>query len=162
MDADRQAPGRPVPRFGWLGLAACASVALLLAGCESSRAPGSSSLAAVLIQRSSVSAIHEATLKVFEKNGYTLVRDSETAPVFEHEGTKRDKRLYGNWGGDVWVRAEIKIQPYGAAHLLRCDAFAVRNHGDRLSEDSQKLSSISAGPYKDLLLEIQRQCAARS
>ena len=132
------------------------SALLFLTGCQSSKAPGSSSTAAVVISGGNPRAIRDATLKVFEENDYTMLRSDETELVFEREGTKWDTAMYGTWGGGkLWMKVEVKIQPQEAGQLLRCDVFAVRNHGDAFFSETLKIRPINAGPYKKMLEEVK-------
>ncbi len=142
---------------GWtFYLAAFFSVLLCVTGCQSAKAPGSSSTAAVLISGSHPSAIRAATIKVFEENDYTTLRTDEMELVFEREGTTWDTTMYGTFGGGkLWMRVEVKIQPHGSSQLLRCDVFAVRNHGDAFFSETQKVRPMSAKQYKKLLAEVQ-------
>jgi len=145
-------------RSAWAGLAACVAMLLCLTGCQSSKAPGSSSLAAVMIYESNVSAIREATLAVFNQNEYTRLPSDRTDFVFEREGTKWDSAMYGSFGdGSLWIRVEVKIEPYGNAHLLRCDAFAVSNHGDAFFSEKHRIRSLRGGDYKKLLVEVRNK-----
>jgi hypothetical protein len=150
------APMASTVRVWAVCLATFFSALLFLTGCQSSKAPGSSSTAAVLISGSNASAIREATLAVFEMNDYTALRSDESELVFEREGTKWDSTMYGTWGGGkLWMKVEVKIQPYGNDHLLRCDVFAVRNHGDSFFSETVKIRPLNAGPYKKMLEEVK-------
>jgi len=132
-----------------------------LTGCQSSKSPGSSSTAAVVISGSNAKAIREATLAVFGANDYTARRSDETELVFEREGTKWDSTMYGTWGGGkLWMKVEVKIQPYENGQLLRCDVFAVRNHGDSFFSETQKIRPINAGPYRKMLEEVKSRAGS--
>ncbi len=132
---------------------------LILAGCKSADAPGSSSLAAVTIQGSDVASIQQETIRVFQQKGYNVRHSDEAALTFDREATKRETRWYGSWMDDspMWIRVDVQIQPHGGAYLLRCDAQAVRDQSAAFFD--QKLRPISAGPYKDLLEQVRNNLA---
>jgi hypothetical protein len=139
------------------GILAIVTSLIVLTGCQSAGKPGSSSLAAVMVPCNNSNAIYEATVTVFEGSQWSLSGVDGDRILFEKEGTKRDNILYGNWGDAVWFWAEVRIQPNGNTHLLRCDVFVQRNHGDGFLGDSTKLRPISSGKYKDMLERIKKK-----
>lgn len=118
---------------------------LLVAGCLSSN-PGSASMAYVDIDSSSVAAIREAIVRVFEDDGYRL---SETSGdlVFEREATQRDHVLFKQYGDERLVmRVVVSIEPGRlGGYLVRADAYAVRDG----REDA--LPRIARRPYQKQL-----------
>lgn len=132
---------------------------LVLTGCQSATRPGSNSLASVVICNTTSNAVHDATVEVFKQNIWAFREERQGVMVFEREGTRRDSRLYGGWDKPVWLRAEVRIQPYGDSWLLRCDAFAVTDYGDPLMETKRSLHSLSAGTYEDMLETVKKKCA---
>ncbi len=146
--------------FAW-SLTAFTAGILMLAGCKSADAPGSSSLAAVTIQGSDVASIQQETIRVFQQKGYNVRHSDEAAMTFDREATKRETHWYGSWMDDspMWIRVDVQIQPSGSAYLLRCDAQAVRDQSAAFFD--QKLRPISAGPYKDLLEQVRNNLVLR-
>ncbi len=132
---------------------------LILAGCRSADTPGSSSLAAVTIQGSEVAAIQRETIRVFQQKGYNVRHSDEAAMSFDREATKRETRWYGSWmdNSPMWIRVDVQIQPSGNGYLLRCDAQAVRDESGTFFD--QKIHSISAGPYQDILEQVRKNLA---
>jgi hypothetical protein len=152
----------PLAKKFILGLGLILPLAWLTTGCQSATRPGSSSLASVVICNTTSNAVHDATVKVFEQEAWTFSEEKQGVMVFEREGTRRDNRLYGGWAGfdsGVWMRVEVRLQPYKDCQLLRCDASAVMNRGDRINEVRRTVMPISAGPYEDLLEAVKKQCA---
>ena len=140
------------------GLLVIVTAMVALPGCQSSKQPGSSSLAAVIVPCNNSNAIYEATLTVFQGSGWTLSEPDRDTILFHREGTKRDNRLYGNWGEPVWLWAEVRIQPYGTIYLLRCDSYVVRHPSEGLGMDNTKMRGrFSAGPYKDMLERVKKK-----
>jgi hypothetical protein len=116
----------------------------------------------VVIRNTSAEAVRAATVTVFEGQTWTFISERQGVLTFEREGTRRDNRLYGGWGGfdsAVRVTAEVRLQPYGDGQLVRCDAVAVINQGDPINEVRRAVRPISAGTYEDLLEEIKKRCA---
>jgi hypothetical protein len=141
-----------------LCLALALPAGLFLTGCQSSTRPGSNSLASVVINNTTIDTVRKETIAVFEHNMWTLREEKEGVIAFEREGTRRDSRLYGGWDKEVWMRAEVRIQPYGNALLVRCDAFAITDHGDPFVETKSKIHSLSAGTYEDMLETVKKKC----
>lgn len=127
---------------------------LLVAGCLSSN-PGSASMAYVDIDSSSVAAIREAIVRVFEDDGYRLSESSGDL-VFEREGTQRDLVLYKKYGDEQLVmRVVVSIEPgRRAGFLVRADAYAVRDG----REDA--LPRIARRPYQKALNRVKASLVA--
>lgn len=100
---------------------------LLVAGCLSDN-PGSSSLAYIDVESSSMAAVRKAVINVFENDGY-MFSESEGNLVFEREGTQRDQVLFKQYGDDHLVmRVVVSIEPRRlGGSLVRADAYSIRD-----------------------------------
>ena len=139
-------------------LAAAASTALI--GCKSLDKPDSASFASVRIQGHTAEQIRAATVVVFQQDGYTAVNVPRPEMVFEKEGSRWDRIAYGSFADDaaVWVRVKVSVAPLSdGAYRLQCQAFKVRDKGDRAFEQEVRLRNNRSKPYQTLLDKVLRQ-----
>ncbi|MGA2864659.1 MAG: hypothetical protein ABSF95_09240 [Verrucomicrobiota bacterium] len=142
-------------RAAWLAVCAC-----LGGACQSPKAPGHESLAAVLISGQTPLTTARAVSDVFQKAGYTpvpLPPNKDTRLVFEKPGGALATVLYGDWEANkVWYRVKVRIDALGAdLQLVTCDVFRVLDHGDAHFEQEQKVTPLKKGPYRHLLNQVK-------
>lgn len=132
---------------------------LVLAGCRSPQA-GERPFAAVDISGQSPAQIRQVTRAVFEAHGYAAAPGPKSL-VFERPASTMSNLAYGGWDlNSVMVRVEVRVTELGEnAHRLSCEAYRVRDAGDRLLEETQRLKRFSRGPYQKLLEAIQDRLA---
>ncbi len=136
-----------------LGTVACAT----LLGCKSPDKPASASFASVQISGHTPQEIRAATLSVFQQDGFMPVGVEGFDLVFEKEGSKWDRIAYGNWLDDnaVWLRVRVSLVPASpGAYRLQCQAFKVRDKGDKVFEEEVRLRSNHSKPYQALLDKV--------
>lgn len=133
---------------------------VFFSGCSTSK-PAAASFASVVIANQSAETIHDTTMLVFEEAGYKVNRVPGGGMVFEMEGSRGDQILYGGlggaaYGGSVTVRVRVEIVDLVGqdARRLQCQAYIVRNAGDGVFEDKQRLANFRRGPYQKLLDEV--------
>lgn len=147
-----------LPRYWLLALTV---FSICLTGCQTDKGPSSDSTASILVRGRTAEQILQTAIPVFQRDGWNLQKSSEFEAVLERPGTKTDNRRYGSIDGKpVWMRVALKVEVYGDAMALRCDASAVRNRDDKFFADSQKVSSLSAGYYREMMKTVQARLAA--
>lgn len=121
-------------------------------GCFSTQ-PGSSSLASVVIYNTTMAAVQEATIQVFESENYEVTSKSEDQIVFVREGTQQDQIRYGRYEESLSMRVEVSLEPWRTSGVLvRADAYAVHGGSDFAA---QKLMKIVKRPYQKMLDSIR-------
>lgn len=132
---------------------------LLLAGCRSSQ-PGSASFASVVILNRTAAAIQEATVQVFQADGYQAFRDGAGQLLFDKEGTHGQniahEGLVGtHYGAQTIQRVRVDIVDKGAGQMrLQCQAFVVTGAGDPFFEKEKRRPNFRAKPYQELLDQV--------
>ena len=127
--------------------------AQLLCGCQSMTHPGSSSLAFIEVQTSSLKRVHEATVRVFTAEQYEVMFSDEEEIVFIREGTSSDRLQYGRYQESLEMKVEVSLKPYGENKILvRADAYAVIGGSDR---GAVKLLKIARRPYQKMLERVK-------
>jgi len=130
-------------------------VALLAAGCRTTPIAADGSLAWVEITGRTPAEINKATATVFQENGYRLVNSTAYGATFEREGSNMNGLTYGTFVGGVSVRVVVSItRQEGTKYLLHCKTYMVRNAGDSVLEDKQKIH-FRSGPYQELLDKVK-------
>lgn len=149
-------------RFATFHLPTMFLLALGLAGggCQSS-GQGNGSFASVEIRGQTPEAIRQVTRQVFEEQGYTGSW-GVMSMVFNRPASTLNNLVYGDWDlHSVSVRVEVNIVALGTnGYRVSCEAFRVRDAGDRVFEDTQKLKKISKGPYQKMLNQVKRRLDA--
>ena len=129
-------------------------------GCRTTPIAADGSLAWVEIAGRTPAEINQATATVFQENGYRLATSSSNGATFEKPGDNMKGLAYGTFVGGVLVRVLVSItRQEGTKYLLHCQTFMVRNAGDRVLEDKQKIRFGSA-PYQELLDKVKATLAA--
>ena len=138
-------------------LVLAAALGFATTGCRSVTMPYSASFASVQIQNRTAIQIRDATVSVFQQDGYSVAALGPKDVVFEKEGTKMDKWAYGNWvgGAPVYIKVVAVLVPLPPTrYRLQCNAFVVRNPGDPTFEDDIKLSNLHRTKYQLMLDKI--------
>jgi hypothetical protein len=147
------APETHASRVGRLMLALLLS-GLLLAGCKSAPATGSTWMASVVIPEVTSSQIRVTAVDVFQIHGYQVKSMTGGEVVFDRPGTRTENVLYGTLSSGVWTRVKVRVRDHGPdARLLECNAYRVENHDDRALETERQL--LKSGPYQKLLDEVK-------
>jgi hypothetical protein len=132
---------------------------LVLAGCRTPPPAGSGSLAWVEIAGRTSAEIRQTVNTIFQEDGYHLVTNSAWATIFEKPGSGLNNLADGGWFSGVTVRVSVHISPQSnASYLLHCDAFMVRDAGDRSVEEARKIH-FKRGPYQKLLNRVKSRMA---
>lgn len=143
----RRLSRRRLARLAWL-----IPAALFFAGCASEN----QRLASVEVSASSPQVILLATEQVLKREGYQT-RDEPVAPMrFTKVAGKGRSLMYGTFEpGSTSTEVEVYLDQLGVGrYRLWCDAFVVRNAGDRILEDRQRLNR--PGTFRKLLEEVKR------
>jgi len=134
---------------------------VLLSGCSSLDKPASASFASVTIYNQTNEKIQQATVSVFENNGYQTVRMPDGVVVFEKEATKGEQIAYAGFAGaeegvPTIVRMRMNIEPQGPhASLLSCKAYAITNPGDFVNQQIFPIFDFKSKPYQQLLDNVR-------
>jgi hypothetical protein len=148
---------------GWIGLLAIAVI--FTGGCSSMDKPESASFASVVIVKESIPTIKQATMDVFQNNGYEFTGVQGNDLVFERDATRREQLSYAGFAGTqqgetVHMRVKVTITGKGAyAYRLSCKAYAVCNPGQGVFENSTALFGFQSGPYQKLLDKVATTAA---
>ena len=147
-------------RFGGLTGLFCILAALFVAGCKSMDKPAGASFASVVIINQTPDKIRQATIAVFESNGYQTAPPSDGSLVFEREATRREQIDYAGFAGahegeKVDMRVAVQIVPKDvSAYWLQCKAYAICNPGQTIFENSTPLFNFQSGPYQKLMNQV--------
>jgi hypothetical protein len=136
----------------WLGLLV---LTCMLAGCKTTDAAHSGSLASVIVSGHTAEEIQQTTIDIFGWNGYARVTDL----IFEKQGSKWDSMNYGSLGGKpVWIKMCVTLTTKGPGwYVLGCDAYVVDGHGEGFMETEQKLKFAKADDCKKILDQIKQR-----
>lgn len=115
-----------------------------------------------MVEGRTPAAIRQATSEVFQQEGYRGFL-GEMSLVFERPASAFDHLVYGDWDlHSLAHRVEVTIVPAGdGVYRLNCDAYRVRDAGDRVLSDTQRLGKLGRGPYQRLLDRVKRCLDAR-
>ena len=128
---------------------------LFLTGCQTPPPAGQGSLAWVEIDGRTSAEIKQATVEVFKEDGYHLKTNSVATATFEKPGSTMNNLAYGGWDSGVTIRVIVHIDVQNnATQLLHCEAFMVRDVGDRSVEEAQRIH-FRRGPYQELLNRVK-------
>jgi len=129
-----------------------------LVACTSSAKRGGGKLAWVNIEGHSRPEIQQAVEQVLKKNGFDLVTGGPEM-VFDRKAGGMKTLAYSSLSGKgVYSRVKITIDNDGVGgHVVGLNAYVVRDRGDPVFEDEQKLLTFSKGEYQELLNQVQQQ-----
>ena len=146
-----------------------ALLVLVANGCQSGGTGanffGQGGTASVTIKGRSLEAVQKATIEVFEKDEFKLIKSSAMELVFEKPGSNWDKAAYGTWlSPDMTVRAPVKLsQPALGDCRLECHPMLVRGKEDDIFADEFSVSGRRTNHIQELLDQVaQRVNAAGS
>lgn len=127
----------------------------LVAGCKTTDMANDGSLASTLITGHTETEIQQATIAVFQANGFDQLADL----TFEKQGSQRDTVMFGGLDSErVWIKIRVHVSPRGKdRYVLGCDAYAVQNHGDRFIETESRFKFSKGEECLDLLEQIRQQ-----
>ena len=127
------------------------------AGCQTTTPTGSSHLASVLVASRDVARIEAALRAVLTANDYRERTLGNNRFVFERPGTQLNQAAHGGWLDDwVWERVKGNLRKRDdQTTLVEMNAYMVRNRGDEVFEEEQRLWKVRAGPYQALLNEVK-------
>ncbi len=154
----RQTPPAIAPCVARLFLLAAISAA----GCRSLDKPASASFASVILRNThSIAQIRQATLTVFQQNGYRNVPQPDNSLVFEREATRGEQisyaGIYGAQNGEkviIQVRVNIEVRD-ASTYWLGCKAYAVCNPDQPIFSTSTALFDFQSGPFQKLLDKVK-------
>ena len=144
--------------MGWLGIAVALAWGGL--GCASKpKGASSKSLGAVVVYAVTPIQIQQATADVFQGELYTTLKSSPTQLVFEKPGSWMNQVAYSGWfGADVWARVKVNIRSYDThSHLVECEVFMVRGHGDAFFEEEVRVLGLKRRPFQELMDKVKRR-----
>ncbi len=134
--------------------------AIFSAGCSSMDKPESASFASVVIVNQTPEKIRQAAIAVFQDNGYQIIPQSDSSLVFEREATRREQIDYAGFAGTqqgdtvvIRVRVQIRVKNPGT-DWLECKAYAVRNPGQPVFEQTTPLFNFQSKPYQKLMDQV--------
>jgi hypothetical protein len=134
-----------------------------LAGCASSKQPGSYSHGAVTVKGQSDAEIRQVTKAVFGENQYALKSEGADYMEFERPGSRRDALKWGGWFGEgVVIRAKLRMtQLADNSCVLQLDMYSVRDAGDSVFESESRMIMANKRPYRQLMDEIGKRLNAK-
>ena len=120
---------------------------------------GSGNLASVQITGTTTEAIQRTALAVFTEDYYKLASQSGDTMVFEKEGSRANNLAYGGFSGQtVVIRIKLVVEERApGTHLVRCDAFMVRDAGKSFFEEEVPVHKPRRGAYQDYLDQIKKR-----
>ncbi len=142
--------------------------AVVLAGCSSMDKPASASFASVIVSNQTPEKIRQATIAVFQDNGYQIFPQNDSL-VFQRDATRRETIDYAGFAGahegtKVVIRVRVNIRPKDpGAYWVECKAYAVCNPDQQIFESTTALFNFQSGPYQKLMNQVaQRAVMAAS
>jgi hypothetical protein len=127
--------------------------------------PASASFASVIIVNQAPEKIRQITIAVFQENGYQIFPQSDGSLVFERQATRREQIDYAGFAGAhegetvvIRVRVQIRAKDSGA-YWLECKAYAVRNPGQPVFEQTTALFNFQSGSYQKILDKVAERVA---
>lgn len=149
---------------GWTGTVVILA-AILSSGCSSMDKPASASFASVVIANQTPEKIHQATIAVFQDNGYHMIPQSDDSLVFQREATRGETIDYAGFvgaqqGEQVAMRVRVQIVAKDAsAYWLQCKAYAVRSPDQPVFENTTALFNFQSKPYQKLMDQVAEKLA---
>ena len=140
-----------------LGVALSCS-ALGLSACRSTTKQAAGFLASVQIEGATRAEIEQAIEQVFTENQYELVRGAPDF-VFDRRAGTMKTLAYGSFSGKgVYTRAKVSIKNDGfGGFVVGCNPYVVRDRGDSVFEEEQKVIKFSGGDYQAFLDEVKKR-----
>jgi hypothetical protein len=138
---------------------------IFFSGCSSMEKPESASFASVVIANQAPEKIRQTTIAVFQDSGYQIVPQSDSSLVFEREATRREQLDYAGFAGTqqgdkVVIRVRVQIRTKDPnSYWLECKAFAVRNPGQPVFEQTTPLFNFQSKSYQKLLDQVAKKMA---
>lgn len=127
--------------------------------------PASASFASAIIANQTPEKIRQATTAVFLDNGYQSIPQSDSALVFEREATRREQIDYAGFAGTqqgdvVVIRVRVQIRAKdSSSYWLECKAYAVRNPGQPVFEQTTPLFNFQSKSYQKLMDQVAEKVA---
>jgi hypothetical protein len=128
------------------------------AGCGATK-PASASFASVIIREQEPEVISKTAVAVFQEDGYRA-SSQDGQLIFEKESSRMTNIAYegvvgSHYGAQTLVRVKVSLVDLGAgAHRLQCQAYIVKDAGDKFFAEEQKLANIRSRPFQNLLDEV--------
>ena len=122
--------------------------------------PAAASFASVVITNQTPDKIRQATIAVFQENGYHMISQPDAELVFERDATRRETTEYAGFadaheGEKVVIRVRAQIAPKDpSAYWLQCKAFAVCNPDHPVFETTTALFNFQSGSYQKLMDQV--------
>ena len=137
-----------------------------LSGCASTAGvgPSSSSWISVSIENTTRSAVDQAVMDVFRRDGFTLVSRSPYGFSFRKWGGRSTEIMYGSWF-TKGVAAEPQItvtNPSAGTYRVHCDVFMREPHRGTLSGSEHQLRAVGRSAYLGLLEQVKQQARGRT
>lgn len=132
---------------------------LAVTGCQSGKAPGSTSHASVQINGKSLQEIQKVAQAVFAEDGYATRLAQPNLMVFDRPGSRRDALKWGGvLTGGVTMRVKVQFNVLNqTATMLQADAYAVQDAGDSFFESDSRNIILNRRPYQRLLDEVKKR-----
>lgn len=136
-------------------------VVLLFTGCGAMK-PESASFASVVIKGAEPNAIRDATIAVFQEDGYKAGTMGNQL-VFQREASRITSLAYEgvvdtHYGASTLVRVKMDLVNLGeGSYRLQCQAFIVKDAGDAFFAEEQRLANIRSRPYQSLLDKVAKK-----
>jgi hypothetical protein len=137
-------------------------LSLGVTACRSTPAQAAGFLASVQLQGPTRAEIEQAVEQVFRENQYELVH---AAPefVFDRKAGTMKMLAYGSLSGKgVYSRAKVTIKNDGfGGFIVGCNPYVVRDRGDPVFEEEQKLIKFNGGEYQKRLDDVKKRLETR-
>jgi hypothetical protein len=135
-------------------VAAIGLAAVFATGCATMSEPGGP-VAAVTVKASSAFAVTEAVRAVFVADQFRLAGGDDQEAVFEKEGSRYERAMYGGWDGQFPTeRVRVAVVDTGAGtYRVRCFSSIVRSGAQ--GDDEQRRFQLHSPHYQDLLTKVQ-------
>jgi hypothetical protein len=119
-------------------------------------------LASVQIEGPTRTEIEQTIEQVFTENQYELVRGAPDF-IFDRKAGTMKMLAYGSLSGKgVYTRAKVTIKNDGfGGFVIGCNPYVVRDRGDPVFEEEQKVIKFSGGDYQEFLDEVKKRLTLR-
>lgn len=136
--------------------------ALGLSACRSTTRQAAGFLASVQLEGATRTEIEQTIEEVFRENQYELVRGAPDF-IFDRKAGTMKMLAYGSLSGKgVYTRAKVTIKNDGfGGFVVGCNPYVVRDRGDPVFEEEQKVIKFSGGDYQDFLDEVKKRLTLR-
>jgi hypothetical protein len=136
---------------------------VFVGGCSSMDKPASASFASVVVINQTPAKIRQAVIAVFQDNGYSILPQADGSLAFQREATRSESLSYAGIAGTqegehVVMRVLVNIQPKNpSAYWVGAKAYAVRNPGQPVFENTTALFNFQSGPYQKLMDQVAQK-----